>query len=321
MSDRDDYAAFENWAVYSTGARPYGYWNVLRDAERTGSPKWCKPHGCFGDTDKRRQHRNRGLSEASYEMRDADFTVDRADRDQTHQLSGLQSDSPEAGHWTGGSLWDLHMESNGGTGLTAKGQSGWTTGYHVARDNFGRELRVSNPRQLEVCRHCGAELGLTKDDMGVPIRAPGGQDEYCSDRCEADADNRRDRQRRAGGKFPKDDRNWYRGSTKFDLDSITVAGIGRLCIQPEGWNRVRGTRQLDRWLVLRQDGIKLAAQGKVHRWSRSKYVPADVHVRLDYADPTGRQATNSADQRRGWAADSDNVWKVTRRYGAPAASR
>jgi hypothetical protein len=70
-------------------------------------------------------------------------------------------------------------------------------------------VQMSDQNQLEVCRHCGTDLGLPRDDHGYVVRQFKSQRQYCSDRCEADADNRRDCQRRRGGKFPKDARSWY----------------------------------------------------------------------------------------------------------------
>lgn len=74
---------------------------------------------------------------------------------------------------------------------------------------LSRPWKVAAREQLEVCRTCGAYLKLDRDDEGVVVRRFETQPQYCSERCRRDADNRRDRQRRRGGKFPRDEYGRY----------------------------------------------------------------------------------------------------------------
>lgn len=294
MTDTD-YREFERWAVQQVGCSPYSALRFLDDVKGTGSPKWCKPYRTWSDG--KRLYRNHSSSMSSHESRDNDTTVDKADRDLSHQMD------LGAG---GKSLLALHIEMNAGTGSSPKGRQGWTRGY-------GFEQKA-NPDQLEVCRRCGADLGLPRDDYGYAIREFETQRQYCSDRCKADADNAKDRQRRAGGKFPKDDRNRYLSPTEFDLKSITVAGAGRLPIPPEGWNRANPRRNphlvrprpgnhrdvfklpLHEYIWQRRDGHGRCPD--VHRWRDSR----------------SRMPNSWA----GWTVRHDRVWKVTTRDGALA---
>lgn len=116
-------------------------------------------------------------------------------------------------------LYELHVETGGG----------WLV------DPYARAAR----EQTEVCLWCGSDLDLPRDEHGYAYREFETQRKYCSDRCVDDADNARDRRGRRGGRFPRTAHGWYVNSSEiaFDLESITVSGVGRLEIPPEGWNR------------------------------------------------------------------------------------
>jgi hypothetical protein len=192
-------------------------------------------------------------------------------------------------------LYELHMETGGN----------WLV---------DQDARVAR-EQLEVCRHCGADLGLPRDEHDYVIRRFETQPQYCSDRCEAEADNRRDRQRRAGGKLPKDGRGWYIGTTEFDLGSVSISGVGELGLAPSDWNRLTPRSRPDMYepqpgncrdvfrmtlhefAMQQRDGCR--PHPKVHRWRDSaNRMPGDSRLGMPWRQPT--------------------VWKITCRTGALA---
>lgn len=79
----------------------------------------------------------------------------------------------------------------------------------------------------QVCSICGAEL-------------PIGQRKYCPGDCQRRGKNAEQRLRRLTGRvWPVDERQRYTNIPEptFDLTTITVAGWGRLDIEPRHWNR------------------------------------------------------------------------------------
>lgn len=186
-----------------------------------------------------------------------------ADRGRWRRTTGTDG---EGGRRIGDpNLYSLHVDTDGGWAIDP-------------------EARVSR-EQLEVCRHCGADLALPRDEYGFAVREFKTQDQYCSDRCEDDADNRRDRQRRRGGKFPKDGHSWYVSPTTFDFEWITVSGVGTSQIPPADWNRLNPRNDphsvkprpgnhrdvfmlpLHEHIMQRRDGHR--PHPKIHRWRDS----------------------------------------------------
>jgi hypothetical protein len=77
--------------------------------------------------------------------------------------------------------------------------NGWkvTEQWQCDSGELGRVKRVDTARLLEVCRRCGADLGLPRGADGMTVRSAGGRQEYCGAACRRDARNARDRRRRA----------------------------------------------------------------------------------------------------------------------------
>lgn len=111
----------------------------------------------------------------------------------------------------GGDLRKLHEETGGNYTIEGDG----------VRDN-----------QLEVCRLCGTQLDFERDDEGKVIRKPGEQPEYCSKQCKLDVyAARRRAQRRIDRPKPE--------PKPFDLAGVYVAGIGKLDVAVDEWNRLQ----------------------------------------------------------------------------------
>ncbi len=255
----------------------------------TGSPDGYEPYQCWSHpshrTDGGRWYRNRG-----YQPEGADARADNPDdRDRSNQLpSGSFGASLDDHHWTSGSLVDLHMEVNGGTGSSPKGNQGWTLGYHAARNPDGSgELRVSDPRQLEVCRLCGREINLPRDSDGFADRSVGAQSQYCSVDHRREVKNARERALRAAKKPTQ-------AGPLPDLSSIDVAGIGDMAISPAKWNRLQPRRDPHGFMPIpggHREGYKLP----VHRFiSNTRHRPcwaADKWIRV------GRRSNAMAAER------------------------
>lgn len=111
----------------------------------------------------------------------------------------------------GRDLRTLHAETDGGYSIEGDG----------ARNN-----------QLEVCRVCRTPLDFERDEDGRVVRKRGEQPEYCSPRCKLDVFNARRREQRRI-KRPKPQ------PKPFDLSGVSVAGLGRVAITAQEWNRMQ----------------------------------------------------------------------------------
>jgi hypothetical protein len=201
-------------------------------------------------------------------------TFDRADRDIRWHL-------PE--DHSGGSLLDLHMEMNGGTAGTPKGESGWTTGYKVAKE-------TTDPDQLEVCRYCGKDLGLPRD-QGFVIREAVGQRQYCDDYCKDQQDNARDRTRRARRRA---------GSRHYSHYGVPS---GQVSTGPE--ERFR-TGEVIPWTV------PFWAADPWLKFVRAGSVPIGRGREINYSDPTGDTAARFVDhpEQREYPDPTDGIPRI-----------
>lgn len=178
-------------------------------------------------------------------------TGDAADRHINWQL-------PKGG--SNGSMLNLHMEMNGGTSGTAKGESGWTTGYGV-------EHVTTDPNQLEVCRHCGKDLGFPRDELGYAIRSTGGQRQYCGSYCKTQQDNARDRRGRARKRARKQSHVSTGPQERFPTGEVIPWNVPYWAADP--------------WL----------------KFVRAGSVPIGRGRTISYADPVGEVASRKADEK------------------------
>lgn len=102
------------------------------------------------------------------------------------------------------------------------------------------ESDKASTQPTEYCVEChGLLWQLLRDGTtGEVIRGAHRQPRYCSERCIRDADNRRDRWRRAGGKYPRDQRGWYQSPVCFSLDTTSFAGVRGMTLPPRYANRL-----------------------------------------------------------------------------------
>jgi hypothetical protein len=197
---------------------------VSRDARSIGNSKGYEPYRCWSrDADRGRWYRTRGAS-PDESTDDAAAMLSAG----TDPLDGSTDSDPyrdindqlPQGVF-GGSLLELHMATNGG---------------YIVEGKIG-----SDPRQLEVCRLCGAELKLSRDCEGRVTRDIGGQPEYCGRDCRRKVRNARERAKRAASSMRQYGCYGTNGQCGdvLDTSAIRVAGMREIGVRPEAWNRLQ----------------------------------------------------------------------------------
>lgn len=121
---------------------------------------------------------------------------------------------------------------------------------------------------LEVCRLCNAPLDLERDEHGAVKRNRGQQPGYCS-KAHKSIVNNAQRRAKTAANSPKRMRPKPKA---FDLASVTLAGVGKLEVSPERWNRTPRSEQAVIARRAPEDAPQVPHLPYLHRGSRSSRI-------------------------------------------------
>jgi hypothetical protein len=136
----------------------YGYLSVLKDAEGIGSPKWCKPYGCWHYNDRGRWTRSNGAGPDKMTYADS-----------------------HVGHSVRGSdLMSLHVETDGGWHVENVASSDnqlevcrlCGSPLALARDKAGHVIRVAGEQPQYCSESCRREVKNARARAGRRVARP-----------------------------------------------------------------------------------------------------------------------------------------------------